>query len=181
MFNTESLTRINSRNIEAYTPKYAVDIILPYIPKDEVIWCPFSLRHHNFCWYLRSLGYMVFNTHYNPDTWEWDDFLNFNPEFHFDIILDNPPFKWKTKFVEKALSFWKPFAFFLPVQSISDNWIPSLFIKNKKDMELLIPDKRTEFGNQEQKWISFKTIYICNWVLPKQIIFCKLNKTYENL
>lgn len=34
--------KLNRENIEAYTPKYAVDIILPYISKDKVIWAPFS-------------------------------------------------------------------------------------------------------------------------------------------
>lgn len=40
-------------NIEAYTPKYAVDIILPYIDKDKTIWSPFSRDEHNFADYLR--------------------------------------------------------------------------------------------------------------------------------
>jgi len=29
----EAFINLNRDNIEAYTPKYAVDIILPYIPK----------------------------------------------------------------------------------------------------------------------------------------------------
>ena len=44
------------------------------------------------------------------------------------------------------------------------------------DIQLLIPDTRTEFNNQIQKGISFKTVYICRDLLPKQIIFTKLNK-----
>lgn len=163
-------------NIEAYTPKYAVDIILPYIDKDKTIWSPFSRDEHNFADYLRWKWYKVINTHFNPDTWEWDDFLTYTPDFHFDIILDNPPFKNKTKYVERSISFWKPFALFLPLNSFWDNGIPNLFMKYWLEPEMLIPDKRTEFENQENKWISFKTVYICNGILPKQIIFTKLNK-----
>jgi hypothetical protein len=167
---------MDRENIEAYTPKYAVDIILPYIPKDKVIWAPFSREEHNFVNYLRSLGYTVYNTHYNPETWEGTDFLTFVPNFHFDIILDNPPFKNKTKFVERAISFGKPFALFLPFNSFGDNGIPNLFMQNNIEPQILIPDKRTEFENQKNTGISFKTVYICRDVLPKQIIFCKLNK-----
>lgn len=161
-------------NIEAYTPKYAVDLIIPYLNKEMVIWAPFSRNEHNFANYLRELWYKVVNTHYNPETWEWNDFLNYTPDFHFDVIIDNPPFKWKTKYVEKCFSYWKPFALFLPLQSFSDNWIPNLFIKNNVEPQLLIPDKRTEFENQKRKWISFKTAYICRDFLDKQIIFTKL-------
>lgn len=168
---------MDRENIEAYTPKYAVDIILPYLKEDMVIWSPFSRNEHNFADYLRGLWYKVINTHFNPDTLEWHDFLTYNPEFHFDIIIDNPPFKNKTKYVERAFSFNKPFALFLPLACFLDNWIPNLFIKNWIDPQLLIPDKRTEFENQNQNWISFKTAYICRELLPKQIVFTKINKS----
>lgn len=166
----------NRENIEAYTPKYAVDIILPYICKTKVIWAPFSKDNHNFAYYLRSLGYQVINTHYDPIKNEGKDFLTYKPTFNFDIIIDNPPFKNKTRYVEKVISYKKPFALFLPLNSFGDNGIPNLFLKNNIEPEILIPDKRTEFENQENNGISFKTIYICHKVLPKQIIFCKLNR-----
>ena len=54
---------MDRENIEAYTPKYAVDIILPYISKEKVIWSPFSRNEHHFANYLRKLGYKVINTH----------------------------------------------------------------------------------------------------------------------
>ena len=168
---------MDRENIEAYTPKKAVDMILPYISKEKVIWSPFSRNEHNFADYLRGLGYKVINTHYNPVTDEGDNFLTFTPDFHFDIILDNPPFKNKTKYVERAMSFGKPFALFLPFNSFGDNGIPNLFMKNGIEPQMLIPDKRVEFENQDKKGISFKTVYICRDILPKQIIFTKLNPT----
>jgi hypothetical protein len=167
---------MNKDNIEAYTPKYAVDIIIPYLDKSKVIWSPFSRNEHHFADYLRSIGFKVINTHYNPETKEGQDFLTYEPDFHFDIILDNPPFKNKTKYVKKAFSYNKPFALFLPLACFSDNGIPNLFIKNNVEPQLLIPDKRAEFENQEKKGISFKTAYICRDILPKQIVFTKINK-----
>lgn len=167
---------MDRENIEAYTPRGGVDLILEYIPKDTVIWSPFSRDEHNFANYLRELGYTVHNTHYDPVTGIGDDFLTYTPNFHFDMILDNPPFKNKTKYVERAISFGKPFALFLPLNSFGDNGIPKLFMENNLEPQMLIPDKRVEFENQESKGISFKTVYICNRVLPKQIIFKKLIK-----
>lgn len=167
---------LNRENIEAYTPKYAVDILLPYLDKDKVIWSPFSRDEHNYADYLRGLGYKVVNTHYNPETGEGIDFLTHTPDFHFDIIIDNPPFKNKTKFVEKVMSYGKPFALFLPLNTFGDNGIPKLFMENGLEPQMLIPDRRTEFENQESRGISFKTVYICNDFLPNQIIFTKLKR-----
>lgn len=163
---------MDRENIEAYTPKYAVDLIIPYLSKDKVIWAPFSKDEHNYANYLREKGFTVINTHIKNG----QDFLTYVPEFHFDIILDNPPFKNKTKFVEKAISYGKPFALFLPLNSFGDNGIPKLFMENNLEPQMLIPDKRTEFENQENRGISFKTVYICSSILPKQIIFAKLKK-----
>ena len=49
----ERFIQMDSNNIEAYTPTYAVDIILPYINKDMIIWAPFSKDNHNYANYLR--------------------------------------------------------------------------------------------------------------------------------
>lgn len=163
---------LNRENIEAYTPKYAVDIIIPYLKKEQIIWAPFSKKEHNFVSYLQNKGFKVINTHINKG----EDFLTFKPDFEFDIILDNPPFKNKTKFVEKAMSYKKPFALFLPINAFGDNGIPNLFMKNNLEPQLLIPKQRTEFHNQNNNGISFKTVFICNGVLPKQIIFTDMKK-----
>ena len=163
---------MDRENIEAYTPKYAVDLIIPYLQKNKIIWAPFSKDEHNYADYLRSKGFRVINTHIEGG----QDFLTYEPDFHFDMILDNPPFKGKTKFVEKAISYGKPFALFLPLTSFGDNGIPKLFMENNLEPQMLIPDKRTEFENQENKGISFKTVYICSGILPKQIIFTKIIK-----
>lgn len=167
---------MDRENIEAYTPKYAVDIIIPYLDKSKVIWSPFSRNEHHFADYLREKGFTVINTHLEMGA----DFLTYTPDFHFDIILDNPPFKGKTKYVEKAISYKKPFALFLPFNSFGDNGIPNLFMKYGLEPQMLIPDKRTEFENQDNKGISFKTIYICNNVLPRQIIFTRIIKEPTN-
>lgn len=164
---------LNRDNIEAYTPKYAVDIIVQYLPKDKVIWAPFSRNEHHFADYLRSLGYSVVNTHID----DGKDFLTYEPDFHFDIILDNPPFKGKKKYVEKAISYGKPFALFLPINTFGDLGVTELFMENGLEPQMLIPDRRTQFENQKKSGISFKTVYICNRMLPKQIIFTKLKKS----
>lgn len=174
MEQPKQLRDLNRDNIEAYTTKYAVDIMLPYLKKEWVIWAPFSKNEHNFADYLRTKGFKVINTHIETG----QDFLTYEPDFYFDIILDNPPFKNKSKFVERTMSFKKPFALLLPFNSFGDNGIPNLYMENKLEPQMLIPKQRMEFHNQDNKkgGISFKAVYICSGVLPKQIIFTDMKK-----
>ena len=53
-----------------------------------------------------------------------------------------------------------------------------MFIENNTDLQLLIPDKRTEFLNQKQSGISFKTVYIYKDILPEANNFYK-NQEYR--
>lgn len=160
--------KIDRENIECYTPKYAIDILIPYLKKDLTYWAPFSKDQHNFANYLREKGFKIINTHIEDKVPH--DFLKYTPEFHFDAIIDNPPFKGKTDFVKRAMYFNKPFALFLPVSALSDSGIHNQYVENNVEMQLLIPKQRSEFHNQLQKGISFKTIFYCKGILPKQII-----------
>ncbi len=171
-----AFTNPNRENIEAYTPTYAVDLIIPFLKPEQTIWAPFSRNEHNFADYLRGKGFRVHNTHFDPVTKKGHDLLTYTPDFHFDIILDNPPFKNKSMFMERAIHFGKPFAFFLPLNAFGDTSFPALFIKHGIEPQMLIPDRRTEFENQKNSGISFKTIYICNNILPKQIILATIDR-----
>ena len=46
-------------NDECYTPRYVVEAILPFIPKDKVIWCPFDRDDSNFTIVLKENGYGI--------------------------------------------------------------------------------------------------------------------------
>lgn len=168
-----NLNLLNVDNIECYTLPYGVEIILPYIPIDKVIWCPCDTEDSNFVKMLKARGNKVIYSHIDLG----QDCFTYQPTEHWDILITNPPFKNKTKYMERFMSFNKPFAVILPVGGLGDNGIPNLYLKQNKDIELLIPDRRMEFGNQAQTGISFKSIYYCWKILPKQIIFCKLNKS----
>lgn len=173
---TNNLTKLKTDNIECYTYAYGVEPIIKYIPKNWVIWCPCDTDDSEFVKLLKENGNKVIYSHidYNQDCFTYE------PKEHFDCIITNPPFKGKTKFMNRFMSFNKPFAILLPLGAFGDNGIPNLFIEQKKDPELLIPKQRMEFSNNKQTGISFKSVYYCWKILPKQIIFCNLNKPKKN-
>lgn len=98
---------------ELYTPYYATDHIIKYLPKDKIIWCPFDENWSAFYNRLKEEGYNVIRS----SLAEGQDFFNYEPE-KWDIIVSNPPFSIKDKVLERLYSFNKPFAVLLPLNSL---------------------------------------------------------------
>ena len=156
---------------EAYTPDYGVTPILKYIPKDAKVWCPFDTKESEF---VKQIGAqnLVISTHISTG----QDFLTYDPDFEWDVIVSNPPFTNKRKFFERALSFEKPFALIMTNTWLNDSAPKQLF--KDKDLQLLMFDKRMKFhspdGRPNDK-ITFSSSYYCWNFLPKQIIMEELD------
>ena len=63
---------------------------------------------------LSSKGYNVIGS----DITRGFDFLKNNMEQHFDMIITNPPYSLKDKFIEKCYEYGKPFALLLPLTAL---------------------------------------------------------------
>lgn len=160
----------NGKNDECYTPEYAVIPILKYIPKDFVVWCPFDKEDSQFVKIIQKTNKVIYShIDYNQN------FYDFEPVEHWDCIISNPPFQGKRQIFERALSFNKPFALMMTCTWLNDSAPSKLFMD--KDLQLLMFDKRIKFLNNGvvDKKITFSTAYFCYNLLPKQIIFEKLN------
>ena len=158
-------------NDECYTPDYAVQPILEYIPQDVTVWCPFDTEESEFVKQISKT---------NPVTYshldKGQDFFQYQPS-EWDIIVSNPPFSNKKKFFKRALAFNKPFALIMTNTWLNDS-TPKILFKDK-DLQLLMFDKRMEFVNpngQVNNKITFSSSYYCWNFLPKQIIMKTLNK-----
>ena len=162
-----------SDNNELYTPFYAVDPILKYIPRDKKIWCPFDKQWSAYVQRFKSCGYYVTNSHLDFG----QDFFTYEPE-DYDIIVSNPPFSNKDMILERLYSLNKPFAVLLPMNSLQGQ---SRFKYFNQGIQLLCFDKRIGYHNP-QDYISpvegspFATAYFCRGVLPKDLIVEELVK-----
>ena len=129
-------------NDECYTPRYAVEALLPYLQKDKIYWLPFDKDDSEFVNVLRKN----------------------------DFIISNPPFTNKRKIFERALSFGKPFALIMSNTWLNDSAPKVLFAD--KDLQLLMFRNRIKFLNNGvvNNKITFSSSYFCWNLLPKQII-----------
>ena len=162
-----------SDNDEMYTPMYAVDNIIKYIPKDKKIWCPFDKEWSAFVQSFKRGGYSVVRSHID----DGQDFFEYEPD-EYDVIVSNPPFSIKDKILERLYELNKPFAVLLPMNSLQGK---ARFKYFEQGIQMLAFDSRIGFHTSDtmqepMSWSSFATAYFCRDVLPRDLIIEKLNK-----
>jgi len=160
--------QMGGRSDEFQTPKVAINCLLPFLKKEWKIWeCAWgggSLAKH-----LEEEGFKVIGS-------KEQDFIN--DEINrsaFDIIITNPPYSIKDKFLEKVFELEKPFAFLLPLTTLEGKKRGELF--RKYGIQLLIPNKRINFitpsGTGSGAW--FQVAWFCYKLnLPKDLNFVNL-------
>ena len=101
---------------EVYTPFYAVEPLLEFLPKDKKIWCPFDEEWSAFYQLLSEQGYEVERSSLN----EGKDFFRYEPE-KWDILVSNPPFS------KAVFGFYQVSTNFYPV-----GFLPSFYQNSSK-------------------------------------------------
>ncbi len=155
-----------------YTPAYAVTPLLEYVSKTAVIWECCDAGGSEYTKVFRENGNHVIAS----DIQTGENFFDYEPEEHYDIIITNPPYSLKNEFLERAYSLNKPFAFLLPITTLESQARNKIFRNYNSELELLVFDKRVEFlkNGKNNNW--FNTSYFCRNFLPDKIIFYELSK-----
>ena len=153
------------KRVDYYTPAYAVEILLPYLPKGAVIW-EAAWGSGVLAGHLNKGGYPVVGS---PEM----DMLTEQPG-HWDILVTNPAFSMKTAALQRAYDLGKPFALLLPIEALAGKKRIGLY--RQRGIQLLIPDKRINFHNAGMDGngaaATFPTAWYC-WGLnlPKELNF----------
>lgn len=132
----KSIDEISGRDL-FQTPNYAVDLLVPFIPKDVgVIWeC--ACGQGKILQALLNHGYGCAGT----DLQQGINFLDDDYPENYDAITTNPPFSLKKEFYLQCLKYELPFALLIPADY--SGWI----IKAIKDdgAEKIIPTRRIDY------------------------------------
>lgn len=152
---------------ELYTPKYAIEPLLKYLPPNAIIWECTDFGESNITKVLKEKGYNVISTNK-----EQINFLEDKATFNFDIIITNPPYSLKDSFLSKCYEYNKPFAMLLPLTTLEGIQRGKMF--REKGIELLVLDKRIDFNGKGKVW--YNTSWFCWKLLPKELSFEELNK-----
>jgi hypothetical protein len=159
----QTFTKYNE-NDEYYTPPVLVELILPYIKKNSIIWCPFDTPSSEFVKIFEKNGHVVIYSH----IWFGYDFFTYKPP-KFDYIISNPPFTMKNKVLERLISFNKPFAMVLNFQCLSQVGTNQIISSNK--LELLIPNRCISYNGKHTPFLS---VYVCRKMISKGLIYSEV-------
>lgn len=140
---------------ELYTPDEAVEMILEHIPDGvKTIWECTAIKESKIVLVLRKAGYNVVTTHIE----DGQDFFDYEPE-QYDMIITNPPYSKKDKFIKRAYDLKKPFMLLLPLTALEGVERGKMFAKNS--IQLLIPNKRFNFKPEKKSGAWFQTSWFC--------------------
>ena len=126
------------------TPSYALKPLLPYMPSDWVIWECASGKG-NLVKGLEEHGYRVIST----DILTGCDFLEYEPSERYNMILTNPPYSLKFKFLKRCYQLNKPFALLLPLTTFEGQQRQLLF--QKFGVQVIFFDRRINFETPDGK------------------------------
>lgn len=155
---------------ELYTPAYAVKPLIQYIPEGSIIWeC--TSANNNIAKALRKNGFTVIETHINALETNFD-FLEDKPSFDWDIIITNPPYSLKNQFLKRVFELGKPFAFLLPITTLTSRVRGELF--REYGIQVLVLDTRIDFTGKKNNW--FNASWFCWDLLPRDLVFAELKK-----
>ena len=157
---------------EWYTPKKAVEIILPYLKEKQYkkVWCPFDKENSEFVKVLKENGYEVVYSHIETG----GDFLKheLQPE-GVECIISNPPFSKRDQIFKRLFEIGLPFAIIMSLNGLFDSQSRfDTFSKNK--FEILVPKGRIKFIDKQMnssKSPHFQSGYVCSGFLKNQIEF----------
>ena len=164
-----------SGNDEFYTPRYAVEPIVKYIPSGSRIWCPFDTLDSMFVKTLRELGYDVVNSHIDYGT----DFFNCDmPDCTH--IISNPPYSMKTEVFDRLFQIGKPFAMLVGVVGLFESKKRFEMFRDN-DFEVMYMNKRVSYFKDyydEKPSLNppFSSVYLCSKMLPRRIVFEEIYK-----
>ena len=169
----------NSGNDEFYTPEYAIEPLIKYIPKDKVIWCPFDTEDSNIVKAFINNGNKVIATHINTG----DDFFFTNIEC--DMIISNPPYSLKNEVFDKLFTLGKPFAMLVGVVGLFESEKRfSMFANNK--FEIMWLSKRIAYFKDFKEQIPslnppFSSVWLTSNILLVGNVFETVTKTKAKL
>lgn len=173
----ERKQRKAGRQDQCQTPPYALAPLLPYLPKESVIWEP-CCGEGNIVSALTREGYSVVGS----DIESGQDFRYWQPP-HFDLIVTNPPYSQplKNEFFARAYQLGKPFAFLVQVDTVGNKgW--QLYAK-EFGYEQMHLDERIDFKmpgkGYKRGGANFAVTWLCWRLLPERVIFGHIEKPKE--
>ena len=139
------------------------------------IWCPFDTEDSLVVKLFRQAGYQVIATHIANG----QDFFTIDPP-KCDYIISNPPYSVKGEVLQRLFDLGIPFAMLVGVVGLFESQ-KRFDMFREHEFEIMYLNRRISYFKDytEQKPSlnpPFSSVYVCQGVLPKQIVFEEIQK-----
>lgn len=150
-----------------YTPAYALDPLLPYLPAG-VVWEPAAGAGH-LVRALKTAGHEV----YASEITEGANFFTHTPPAPCAVQVTNPPFSSKYHWIERSYALGLPWALLMPLETLGA-WSAQKHFR-QHGVEVLLLNKRVNFYMPNMGLsgggANFPVAWFCWKVLPSPIVY----------
>lgn len=150
-----------------YTPAYALDPLLPYLPPRATIWESAAGDGH-LVRALQAGGHQVVASEIRNG----QDFFVYEPDA-WDVQVTNPPYSAKYHWIERSYALGKPWALLLPLETLGAWSAQRLF--RAYGVELLLLNRRVQFYMPRVGFngggANFPSAWFCWRLLPAPIVY----------
>ena len=170
-----SVDMVTNKNDEFYTPKYAVDPLINYIPSGSTVLCPFDTTESLIVRGLKQHGCFVTNSH----LFDGVDFFDINKP-DVDFVISNPPYSLKGEVLERLFEWGVPFAMLLGVVGLFESQRRFEMFRDNP-FEVMYLNRRVsyfkDYSDQKPSLNPpFSSVWICSNVLPDRMVFEEIIK-----
>lgn len=151
-----------------YTPAYALDPLLPYLPAGATVWEPAAGAGH-LVRALEAAGRGV----YASEITAGENFFTHTPPVAWDIQVTNPPYSSKYQWIEHSYALGRPFALLMPLETLGA-WSAQRHFR-RYGVEVLLLNKRVNFYmpnlGLDGGGANFPSAWFCWRLLPAPIVY----------
>lgn len=149
-----------------YTPAYAIDPLLPYLPSG-IVWESAAGDGHLVRAFEKA-GRMVVASEISRG----ENFFTYQPD-SWAVQVTNPPYSSKYHWLERSYALGKPFALLMPLETLGA-WSAQKHFR-KYGVEVLLLNKRVNFYMPNMGLTgggaNFPVAWFCWHVLPAPIVY----------
>lgn len=150
-----------------YTPGYALDPLLPYLPTG-VVWESAAGDGH-LVRAMEGKGRAVIAT----EITQGQNFFTYAPDEPWAVQVTNPPYSSKYHWIERSYAIGRPWALLMPLETLGA-WSAQKWFR-KYGVEVLLLNKRINFYMPNMGLTgggaNFPVAWFCWQVLPAPIVY----------
>lgn len=154
-----------------YSPPYAINPIIPFLRNKSAWECAQGTGN-----FVRKINQHYGSFCFGTDISNGCDFFEYIPKEEFDVIVTNPPFGLKYKFIERCYQLGKPFALLMPLEVLGAAVAQRMFEKN--GIEIIFLSPRIGFKMPRKGWLcspQFPTAWFCWKLVGKETSYYNFN------